>query len=405
METVLCKRSCGEWKIAVANSFEEIEAIRPAWEQMQRNESHPVPNADIDRYLSVTNACGDDVRPCVLLLERNDCPAAMVVGRVEKRQLEFKLGYKTLFSPSLRCLSIEYGGILGSPQNELCSLLVEELAEQLRSRKVEVVYFNQLRTDTAFYQAVRKMPGFLIRGSAPRVQDHWRMSVPKSMDQFYLSRSGKSRHNLRRAVRKFEADFPGKHDLVEYTAEADVDEFIRIAADISSGTYQNALGVGMVNDERTRSLITATATHGWFRGHVLLAGDKPCAFQLALCYERICYLVNMGYDPALRPYWPGTILFLRFLESLCDDPSMDAIDFYFGDAWYKKRYGTEHWPEACVHVFAPRPHLILLNMLQNSTMRVNAGLKYVANRIGVKDWAKRRWRDMLRKKSSRMNAG
>ena len=98
------KQSSDEWKIIVAKNFEEIEAIRSIWEKMQRNEPYPVPNADIDRYLSVIKASGDDVRPYVMLLECNGNPAAITIGRIEKHQLDFKLGYKTLFSPALKCL-------------------------------------------------------------------------------------------------------------------------------------------------------------------------------------------------------------------------------------------------------------------------------------------------------------
>jgi len=38
----------GDCEIFAATNFDEIEAIRPIWEQMQRNEPHPVPNADND---------------------------------------------------------------------------------------------------------------------------------------------------------------------------------------------------------------------------------------------------------------------------------------------------------------------------------------------------------------------
>lgn len=397
-------RLCNKWKVIVAKDSEEIEAMRPVWEQMQRKEPHPTPDADIDRYLSVTEACSDDVRPRVLLLEQEGCPVAMIIGRIEKNQLELRLGYKSLFKPTLRRLSVVYGGILGQPKGDCCSLLIDALLDQLRSRQADEVYFNHLRTDTVFYQAVRKIPGFLIRGSLSRVEDHWDMSIPESMDRFYLSRSRKRRYNLRRTVKKFEQDYPGKNEIARYTTETEADDFIQIAAGISSETYQGALGVGIVNDERTRFLLTAAARHGWFFGHILFAGDKPCAFQLGLRYERIYYLVNMGYDPAFRPHQPGTVLFLKFLESLCDDPSIDVMDFYFGDAWYKKHYGTDHWPEACVHLFAYRMHLIFLNVLKNSTTYIDARLKRIANKIGAEDWIKRRWRNALRERSSRMRA-
>ena len=394
------KQSSDEWKIIVARNFEEVEAVREIWEQMQRNEPCPKPNADIDRYLSVVEARGDSIRPHVMLFEHNGSPTAMIVGWVGKHQLELKLGYKALLKPRLRCLSVVYGGVLGQPDSELCSLLIGELMKQLRGREFDIIQLSYLRTDTAFYQAARKIPGFLTRCYLPKIDEHWRMSVPETIDNFYASRSGRHRRNLQRYIRKFEDEYPGERKYVKYTGESDVAEFIRIAADISSRTYQSALGVGVVNDEETRHRVTAAAKHGWFDGVVLFAGDKPCAFQSGLRYGTVYYMASIGYDPAFKSYRFGTILFLKVLESLCDDRSIDMIDFYFGDAEYKKHYGTEHWPEACAYIFAPRLHLILINMLRSSTMRVNSGLEYVVNKIGAVNWIKRKWRSLLRPKSS-----
>jgi len=394
------KQSSDEWKIIVVRNIEEIEAVRPIWEHMQRNEPCPKPNADIDRYLSVVGARGDSIRPHVILFEHNGSPAAMIVGWVGKHQLELKLGYKALLKPSFRCLSVVYGGVLGQPEGDLCSLLVSELMKQLRDREFDIIQLSHLRTDTDFYQAARKMPGFLTRCYLPKIDEHWRMSVPENIDHFYESRSGRHRRNLQRYIRKFEDEYPGESKYVKYTSESDIAEFIRIAADISSRTYQGALGVGVVDDEETIHRVTTAAKHGWFDGVVLLAGDKPCAFQLGLRYGTVYYMVSIGYDPVFKPYRVGTILFLKVLESLCDDRSINMIDFYFGDAEYKKHYGTEHWPETSVYIFALRVHLIFINMLRSSTMCVNAGLGYVVSKIGVVDWIKRKWRSLLQPKSS-----
>ena len=394
------KQSSGEWEIIVARDFEEIEAIRPIWEQMQRNEPCPKPNADIDRYLSVVKARGDGTRPHVMLFEHNGSPAAMIVGWVGKHQLELKLGYKALLKPRLRCLSVVYGGVLGQLCSERCSLLVGELMKQLRDCQFDIIQLSHLRTDTDFYQLARKIPGFLTRCYSPKIDEHWRMSVPENIDHFYASRTGRHRRNLQRYIRKFEDEYPGESKYVKYTSESDIAEFIRIAADISSRTYQGALGVGVVNDEETRHIVTAAVKHGWFEGEVLFAGDKPCAFQFGLRYGTVYYMVSIGYDPAFKSYRVGTILFLKVLESLCDDRSIDMIDFYFGGAEYKKHFGTEHWPEASVYIFAPRLRLILINMLRSSTMRVNSGLEHVVSKIGAVAWIKRKWRSLLRLKSS-----
>ena len=385
------------WEVTAAESLGEIEAMRTVWDRIQRDEPHAVPNTDIDRYVSYIKASAGDVRPCVLLLKRDGCPAAMLVAWIEKHQLKFNLGYKTLFKPGLRTLTVVYGGVLGQPDKEACSVLAGELSRRLRSRDVDVVRFNYLRTDSIFYQTIRKTPGFSFRGHLSRVDEHWRLPLPRGMDEFYLSFSRKRRYNLRRAIRLFESDYPAERGLVQYSAEADVDDFLQLAAGLSLKTYQTALGVGVVADEQTTALMKVAARHGWFRSHVLFAGDIPCAFQLGLCYKGVYYLINMGHDPAFQSRSPGTVLFFKVLESLCDDSSISTFDFYFGDAWYKQQYGTDHWPEACVYIFAARPHLILLNMLRVSVVYMNAGLKSVVCRIGVGDWIKRIWRDWLQK--------
>jgi hypothetical protein len=391
-----------EWKVSVANSIEEIEAIRPSWERMQQGELHPTPNGDIDRYVSVIKASGGELRPRVMLLERNGYSGAMLISWVGEYRLKLRLGYKTLFDPRLRCLSVVYGGILGRPNDGLSSLLVGELVKQLRSDEIDMVYFNHLRTDTIFYRAVRRRVGFLCQDHFPKINEHWRMVVPEDSDQFYMNRSGRHRRNLRRYIRKFEEQYHSQSNLIKYTSEDDVADFIRMAAEISSKTYQSALGVGIVNDERTRSRIAAAARLGWLDGNILFAGGVPCAFQVGFRYKRVYFLWSIGYDPAFSSYRPGTLLFLKVLDSLCDDSLIDTIDFYFGDAEYKRHYGTEHWPEVCVCVFAPRLYPVFLNVLYSSMEGMSLGLKHVLDSLGLVRSLKRRWRSLLRPKESRI---
>ncbi|OHB75429.1 MAG: hypothetical protein A2Z25_20970 [Planctomycetes bacterium RBG_16_55_9] len=153
-----------------------------------------------------------------------------------------------------------------------------------------------------------------------------------------------------------------------------------------------------MNDERTGDLLTEAAAQGWFRGHILFAGEVPCAFQLGLAYRDVYYLVNIGYDPGFDSYLPGTVLFLKVLESLCDDPSIHTIDFYFGDAWYKQSYGSEQWQEGCPYIFAPGLYPVSLNVLQSLAMGMNAGLERLMSRIGFVNWIKRRWRGSMQTK-------
>jgi hypothetical protein len=389
----------GELTIVCARGRDEIEAIRAAWEQIHQAEPNPTPDADIDRFLSVAESLEGDLRPYAMLVKRDDHPVALVAGRIEQHRLEFKLGYKTLGGATLKCLTVVYGGILGQPEEAVGLFILSELRRRLRNREFDVVYFNHLRADTCLYNEIASVFGFLTRGYTPGVDDHWRMSVPKRMDDFYAGCSRKHRGNMRRYIKRIDEMSSDKENLIAFTNEDEVDDFVQTAAEISTKTYQHALGAGIVNNEQTRSLMKEAASHGWFHGCILLAGEQPCAFQLGLRYRRVYYLVSIGYDPSLRNHNPGTVLFLKVLESLCDDTSIDSIDFYFGDAEYKHRYGTESWSEASVHVFAPRLRPVLINTLRSSLMMVDTGLGQFMRKIGVEAWVKRRWRDRLQAKN------
>lgn len=392
----LKEQARGNITVAIAKGFEEIGSLRAIWQVMQSEQSSPKPDADIDRYCSVIKATEGRVKPYVMLFKRDNQPVAMVIARTEDHRLSLKLGYQGLLHPRLKCLNVVYGGVLGRLEGELCSVVFDELSRQLKSGEFEVVCFNYLDAGSEFYQAVRNKPRFFTRGHFPKIAEHWRMSMPGKMDQFYEACSRGHRGSLRRAARKFEREYSSRDNFVKYTSEDDVDDFVKVAAGISSKTYQYALGAGIVDDEQTISRIRAAAKHGWFHGCILVAGDKPCAFQLGVRYKQVYYLVNLGYDPALNSYRVGTNLFLKVLESLCEDPEIHSLDFYFGDAEYKKRYGTEHWPEACVYMFAPRMYPMAVNAVRYTVAGVNAGLAHVAKRIGATDRIKRKWRDLLK---------
>jgi hypothetical protein len=383
--------------IGISESLDEIEAIRPVWNQMRKQESSNIPDADYNKYISTINSNNDHTKPFVMYIKKDNTLLAMLIGKTQEQPLDLKLGYLTLLRPRLKCLTIIYGGIIGKPDKNICHILTDELTAQLRAQRADIILFHYLRTDSALYSAIRSTPCYLL--SQFKTDKHWRMTVPETIDKFYLNHSRKHRHNLRRIISRFEHNYAGDIRYVNYTNEDEVDDFLKMAAHISEKTYQHALNAGLVNDESTRERIRADAANGWFRGHIVFAGKKPCAFLLGLHYESVYYMVNMGYDPALKSDNPGLILFLKVLEGLCNDPSIEMLDFYFGDAEYKNRYGTENWQEANICMFAPRIYPMFINALQVTTMSMNTVLKYITNKIGFTDKIKRTWRNLLSEKT------
>ena len=386
-------------RITTIRSIEQIENIRPIWEQIQANEPYPVINADIDRYLSVLKGGGDDVQPYIMLIEQNSHPTAMAIGRIGTHLIKLELGYKTLVSLRLRCLTIVYGGILGQQTSEVCTRIVYELMKLLRGGEAQVIFFNQLRVDSLVYQAARTIPGFFHRSHLPRISPHWSVSIPKNMEQFYQSFPRKHRSNLRRLIRKLEKTYPNQVKLVNYQREDQLEEAMSVISQISARTYQRALGYGFVCNGQTLHMLTTAAKLGWFRAHVLYVGDEPCAFQLALKYGGTYFGDQTGYDPKWNQFRVGTILFLKLMQRLCCNPEIDSFDFGFGDAEYKHSYANKQWHEGSLYIFGPRFYPIFINLLRTATIGLNVGLKYVANKTAVLGRVKRRWRNLLQARS------
>jgi len=393
------KQLSGEWETIIARNYEEIEAIRPIWEQMQRSEPYPTPNADIDIYLSTVKAVSNGVRPYIILVKQNGEPRAMLIGRCEQHSLNVRLGYKLLFSPKLKCLSVVYGGVFGQPNSDVYSLFIVEISRMLRDREVDMIFFNHLRVDSDVYRMVVAKYGFLCRGWFSRTQQHWSISIPDTMDELYERYSPKNRSNLRRLINRLKKAYPNQVRVMTYTKQEEVQEAIDVMAGISAQTYQSQLNGGFVDTDYIRDMLKLAAKRGWLRACVLFIGEEPSAFELALRYRKAYFGLYTGFDPKWSQFRVGTVMFLNFLESICGDLTVKSFDFGFGDAEYKRLYSDQCRDEASVYIFAPRLYPIFVNALQSSTMALDLALKYILNKFSVVGWIKRRWRNLLRSKN------
>jgi len=384
------------WRVVVARNFEEIETFRPTWEQMQCGESLPAPNVDIYRYLSVVESMKEAVQPHIMLLSYEGKPKVMVIGRIERRQITCRVGYFTVLKPSLRCLTILYGGILGRPSDEVCVILLQELINTLRHGEVDVTFFNHLLIDS---HLIKTMTNFLCRDHFPTLDLHWQTHIPESVEAFYKMIPSKHKREWRRCERKLAEEGNGPVKVVCYRNEEEIDYIMEVACEISVLTYKDGMNIGIVDDSLTRALLRQAARDGWLRAYILYVNSVPCAFEFGVRYNATFFPEYMGYDPKWCSFGPGALLWVKVIEDLCVDATIDTLDYGFGDAAYKERLGTKSWPEASVYIFAPRLYPVFINILQSSTRSLSLGLECVLRRIGLIHWVKRCWRNLLQAKN------
>ena len=96
-------------RVTVARTVEAVEELRETWEALSQERL----TADFDYHLTVLRYAPGVIRPHVAVLERDGSPPALAVGRVEEVELTARVGYKTVFSPRVRSLTIAQGGLLG----------------------------------------------------------------------------------------------------------------------------------------------------------------------------------------------------------------------------------------------------------------------------------------------------
>jgi CelD/BcsL family acetyltransferase involved in cellulose biosynthesis len=384
-------------EIITVTNFDEIEAIRPTWEQMQREEPNPIPNADIERYLSVIKTSGRDVQPYIMVMRRDGCPVAITIGRIEKRRLNFKLGYKVFLNPALKCLTIVYGGIIGQPSTELCEVLVNKIMNVLRSGRADLVYFNHLGTDSPVYKLCKTVPGFFCRSHFASPESHWQTYIPDSIEEFYSRVPNSRKRRWRRDIRQLEKMSSSGIKVVCYRKPDDVNYLIDLACRIEKLSYKRGFDIGFTDSPVNRALLEKAAIDGQLRAYVLLVDGEPCAFQFDVRYGKTQFTEFGSFDPKWSHGSPGMVLMIKVLEQLCHGSDVSIMDYGFGDALYKSKFGTNHWLEEIVYIYAPRLRPILINMAMTVNLACCVFLNGFAKRLNMDSWVKRYWRKVVRK--------
>ena len=385
-------------KITTLRKPEDVEKIRHIWDEIQQREPFPVPNTDIKRYMTYIKASSDNVQPYIILMERNNLPVAMTIGRIEKRRFDLKLGYKTLFGASLRCLSIMYGGIMGQLSNDLCTALMGELMNALRRREADVVFLNHLRIDSPIYKLCTTVPHFITRSHFEPAQPHWQTYIPDTVEEFYsrISRSRKRRWN--RNVRQLEKMSSSGIKVVCYRHLSDVHHLVNVAMQIEKPTYKDGLEVGFTDSALNWALLEQAAQDGRLKAYILYVGDEPCAFQIDLQYGKVQFAEYGSFDPRWSRGSPGIVILIKVLEQLCQEPDIRVMDFGFGDALFKKKFGTHCWLEKSVCIYAPRLRPILFNIAMSANQACCLVLHRALTYLKLDTWVKRNWRRMLRRR-------
>jgi len=373
----------------LTRGFVDVAGLRDEWESLPSEAL----TADFDYFHTVLASEPSMLEPAVLTVARDGRTEAMVIARFERVPLSFKLGYKRIYEPVVRALTVIYRGFRGELDAVTSSLVVRELTNVLGEGEVEVVVFRRLDTQHPLYPAATTEPRLLVRQLYTRVGVCRERSLPDSFAAFMESLSKSTRTGVTRYAKKLEREFGDRLELRRFVDPGELDTYLAHADAVAARSYQRGLGVGVRDEPAQRLRAQLSMERGWFRAYVLYVDGSPVAFCGGDAYAGRLYYGIPGYDPAYGEYRVGTYVLMKMIEDLCEDDRVHVLDFGPGEAEYKRRFGDRSWHEADVYLFAARPRPLFVNVARAAILGTSDGLASAARTAGVVGRVKRRWRD------------
>lgn len=230
----------------------------------------------------------------------------------------------------------DYLDLIAAPGRE------EEVWEallQYRAAERSVWHLRGIRADSP---TATRLPGLAsAHGLVCAVEPEERCPVlrlPESWDAYLATLSGKNRHELRRKIRKLEAELP-EVGVRSVTAPAEVDtaltHFLRLHR-------LSRTGKAKFMDERMerffRMALGTLAAAGWVRLWFLDSVGTPVASFICTEYGESVGLYNSGFDPAHSRLAPGIVLLGHVIRDAIEC-RIPVFDFLRGDEPYKYAFG------------------------------------------------------------------
>jgi len=349
MATTSSRREDTQASLRILEAVTEFEELWDTWSAWS---VHPA--ADPDFFSIPLRHRPGVVRPHVMVVYRGGRPDCMLVGWLDQGLVAFKVGSVDLFRSGARILRFVDGGFLGNQSRANSQFLMREIIGSLQKHEAQAVEFSQLEADSPFYDLATREPNVFCREHFAPLQTHRYLTLPAGFDEFICGLSKKSRKQFRSHVRMLLRDFPSRVRFQSIRRERDVEDFTRVADEISQKTYSRALGVGFVDNLETRETLRAAARKASLRACLLSVDDQPVAFAMGILSNKTFYGTSTGYDPRFKKYCPGLQTMMRLIEELFEPcGSVVRVDAGSGDVPYKRGLFHSSWNERPVWIFAP----------------------------------------------------
>lgn len=373
----------------IIRDFSELESSRKWWERWQHH-----PNSDYEHYKLVCRLRTDVISPFAMLFQRNGDPCTLIAGRLERTHYRRSVGYWSTPPIPATVATLLHQGVLGAMDEEVWESVLAQIWQMLSAGEVDAAVFHHLAEDSPLLNfLLRKSSGWWCDRNL-QWNPHWSMVLLEEPDFLLKRMRSKHRAWVRKKERELGAAFPNGVSWSWLTRFDDIGELCARIETVATLTYQRGLHAGFVDNEEYRQRFALFADRNQLRIQLLEIAGELRAFWIGIIYDGVFHSWATGYDPALRAYEPGTLIFHKMIGNLVEE-KVKKLDFGLGDAQYKQRFGDQSWREATLSIFSPTLKGMLLRTVLGCSRTIDSLARRAAARMGIMDRLKTGWRKRL----------
>jgi hypothetical protein len=244
------------------------------------------------------------------------------------------------------------GGPPAFPESEsACDLLFSRV---LSDGGFDALFLEEIPVDSFLWSYLHTSN--LIRDSFSIYQPdpiapHPVLRIEGTFEQYMGKFSSKHRNTLQRKIKKLRESPLGEMRLARYESPAEVDTFLDQAVEISRKTYQWQLHQrGLSAIDLLRRRLRFASENGWMRCYLLFCGERAVAFIVGYQFEGTFLLDEIGHEPELSKYSPGSVLQLLCVQDLFGHNRARIFDLQ-DTGRYKEELSTESYMQGRVFLF------------------------------------------------------
>ncbi len=372
-----------EKSIVTVTTLAGLAGVKQEWLDIRQRCGTVMPNNDPDRFIATLQTLGPGISPYVSVLRNREGPCAAIISRITQDKSRVFLGFLRLPQLISRSLDVVYGGLIADRDNHARELLLNDLVRNLEKGQVDLITVNHLPISDPLFKQILQHPLLGEMVHVMLIQPHWRFRlVPGSFQDTMNTFKKKRRDELKREGRRLADSFAGQIKVVTLGTLADVDRILKDGSEISSRTYHAHIGTSFSESPLWREHLTLEARRGTLRAFFLFGADKPIAFNVGSVYDSALVLDALAHLPEYGRFSPGKYLLLKVIEHCCAE-GLKYVDYGFGDAEYKRVFGTECFDEVILRIYARKWGPRLARFAGRLVTSVTTYARQLARRAGV----------------------